>query len=76
MPLALIEEAIQDFRNGKIVIIVDDEDRENEGDLACAAELVTPEIINFMAPKITFSSFPQPLTPPSFLASFPYLCPP
>ena len=49
MPLTLIEEAIQDFRNGKMVIIVDDEDRENEGDLACAAELVTPEIINFMA---------------------------
>ena len=49
MPLAPIEEAINDFRNGKMVIIVDDEDRENEGDLACAAELVTPEIINFMA---------------------------
>jgi 3,4-dihydroxy 2-butanone 4-phosphate synthase/GTP cyclohydrolase II len=49
MPLAQIEEAINDFRNGKMVIIVDDEDRENEGDLACAAELVTPEIINFMA---------------------------
>ncbi len=49
MPLALIEEAINDFRSGKMVIIVDDEDRENEGDLACAAELVTPEIINFMA---------------------------
>ena len=49
MPLAHIEEAINDFRNGKMVIIVDDEDRENEGDLACAAELVTPEIINFMA---------------------------
>ncbi|MBL8207104.1 MAG: 3,4-dihydroxy-2-butanone-4-phosphate synthase [Blastocatellia bacterium] len=49
MPLAPIEEAINDFRAGKIVIIVDDEDRENEGDLACAAELVTPELINFMA---------------------------
>ncbi len=49
MPLAQIEEAINDFRAGKMVIIVDDEDRENEGDLACAAELVTPEIINFMA---------------------------
>lgn len=49
MPLAPIEEAINDFRSGKMIIIVDDEDRENEGDLACAAELVTPEIINFMA---------------------------
>jgi len=49
MPLAPIEEAINDFRAGKMVIIVDDEDRENEGDLACAAELVTPEQINFMA---------------------------
>lgn len=44
-----IEEAIEDIRNGKMVILVDDEDRENEGDLVCAAEKVTPEIINFMA---------------------------
>jgi 3,4-dihydroxy 2-butanone 4-phosphate synthase / GTP cyclohydrolase II len=49
MPLAAIEEAVEDIKNGKIVIIVDDEDRENEGDLVCAAEKVTPEIINFMA---------------------------
>ncbi len=49
MPLATIEQAIEDFREGRMVIIVDDEDRENEGDLACAAEKVTPEIINFMA---------------------------
>jgi len=49
MPFATIEEAIEDFRSGRMVIIVDDEDRENEGDLACAAEKVTPEIINFMA---------------------------
>ncbi len=47
--LSSIEQAITDFQAGKMVIIVDDEDRENEGDLACAAELVTPEIINFMA---------------------------
>jgi 3,4-dihydroxy 2-butanone 4-phosphate synthase / GTP cyclohydrolase II len=47
--LSSIEQAIVDFQAGKMVIIVDDEDRENEGDLACAAELVTPEIINFMA---------------------------
>lgn len=44
-----IEEAIEDIRNGKIVIVVDNEDRENEGDFICAAELVTPEIVNFMA---------------------------
>src|ERR1043165_2911279 len=49
MSLATIQEAIEDFREGRMVIIVDDEDRENEGDLACAAEKITPEIINFMA---------------------------
>lgn len=49
MPFAPIEEAVADIRNGRLVIIVDDEDRENEGDVACAAEKVTPEIINFMA---------------------------
>ncbi|HEX9003378.1 MAG TPA: 3,4-dihydroxy-2-butanone-4-phosphate synthase [Blastocatellia bacterium] len=49
MPLATIEQAIEEYRAGRMVIIVDDEDRENEGDLACAAEKVTPEIINFMA---------------------------
>jgi 3,4-dihydroxy 2-butanone 4-phosphate synthase/GTP cyclohydrolase II len=49
MPLATIEEAIADFRDGKFVIIVDDEARENEGDLAIAAEKVTPEAVNFMA---------------------------
>jgi 3,4-dihydroxy 2-butanone 4-phosphate synthase/GTP cyclohydrolase II len=49
MPIAKIEAAIEDIRQGKMVILVDDEDRENEGDLAMAAELVTPEAINFMA---------------------------
>ncbi|GBD11253.1 Riboflavin biosynthesis protein RibBA [bacterium HR23] len=49
MPFATIEEAIADIRAGKFVIIVDDEDRENEGDLVVAAEKVTPEHINFMA---------------------------
>ena len=44
-----IEEAIKDIRAGKVVIVVDDEDRENEGDFICAAEMITPEIINFMA---------------------------
>lgn len=46
--LNTIEEAIEDFREGKFVIVVDDEDRENEGDLIIAAEKVTPEKINFM----------------------------
>ncbi|HEY3137156.1 MAG TPA: 3,4-dihydroxy-2-butanone-4-phosphate synthase [Blastocatellia bacterium] len=49
MPFATIAEAIEEFRAGRLIIIVDDEDRENEGDLACAAEKVTPEVINFMA---------------------------
>ena len=44
-----IEQAIEDLRNGRIVIVADDEDRENEGDFVCAAQLVTPELINFMA---------------------------
>src|SRR3954451_16177057 len=44
-----IPDAIEDFRMGRIVLIVDDEDRENEGDLAIAAQFATPEIINFMA---------------------------
>ena len=48
MPLSKIEEAIDDIRNGKMVIVIDDEDRENEGDLTMAAEMVTPEAINFM----------------------------
>lgn len=48
MPFAEIEDAARDIASGKMIIIVDDEDRENEGDLVCAAEKVTPEIINFM----------------------------
>ncbi|HAY71029.1 MAG TPA: 3,4-dihydroxy-2-butanone-4-phosphate synthase, partial [Saprospirales bacterium] len=47
--LDTIESAIEDIRDGKVVIVVDDEDRENEGDFICAAEMVTPEIINFMS---------------------------
>ena len=47
--LNTIEEAIEDIRQGKIIIVVDDEDRENEGDFLAAAEMVTPEMINFMA---------------------------
>jgi 3,4-dihydroxy 2-butanone 4-phosphate synthase/GTP cyclohydrolase II len=49
MPLCTIEEAIEDIRQGRMVIMVDDEDRENEGDLVVAAEMTTPEAINFMA---------------------------
>jgi 3,4-dihydroxy 2-butanone 4-phosphate synthase/GTP cyclohydrolase II len=49
MALAPIEEVIEDIHQGKMIILVDDEDRENEGDLAMAAEMVTPEAINFMA---------------------------
>src|SRR5687767_10713394 len=44
-----VASAIDDIKAGKIIIVVDDEDRENEGDFICAAESVTPEIINFMA---------------------------
>ena len=46
--LASIEEALEDFRQGKFVIVVDDEDRENEGDFITAAEMITPEKVNFM----------------------------
>lgn len=49
MPLVTVEKAIEDYRAGRFVIIVDDEDRENEGDLAMAAQFVTPEAVNFMA---------------------------
>ncbi|WBX75347.1 3,4-dihydroxy-2-butanone-4-phosphate synthase [Tenacibaculum ovolyticum] len=47
--LNTIEEAIQDIKDGKVIIVVDDEDRENEGDFLAAAEMVTPEMVNFMA---------------------------
>src|ERR1700687_1803329 len=49
MPLATIEEALADIRAGKMLIVMDDEDRENEGDLTMAAQLATPEAINFMS---------------------------
>lgn len=49
MPFASIEEAIEEIRQGRMVVVVDDKDRENEGDLTMAAEKVTPEAINFMA---------------------------
>ena len=43
-----IEDAIEDFKNGKMIIVADDEDRENEGDIICSGQMVTPEIIHFM----------------------------
>src|ERR1700755_1594073 len=50
MPIVSVPEAIEEIRAGRIIVVVDDEDRENEGDLTMAAEMVTPEAINFMAP--------------------------
>ena len=47
-PFAPIEQAIADLKAGKLIVVVDDEDRENEGDFVCAAETITPEHINFM----------------------------
>ena len=44
-----IEEAIEAIKNGEVIIVVDDEDRENEGDFICAADKITPDIINFMS---------------------------
>jgi 3,4-dihydroxy 2-butanone 4-phosphate synthase / GTP cyclohydrolase II len=49
MNFGTIEQAIEDIRAGRLIIVADDEDRENEGDLICAAELITPELVNFMA---------------------------
>src|SRR6266700_1623951 len=49
MPFVCVPEAIEEIRSGRILVVVDDEDRENEGDLTIAAERVTPEIVNFMA---------------------------
>ena len=48
-PFATVEEAVEEIRQGRMIVLVDDEDRENEGDLAIAAEKITPEAINFMA---------------------------
>src|SRR5262245_52117497 len=48
MPFDRVEDAIQDIRDGKLVIVADDEDRENEGDLVCAAARITPQLVNFM----------------------------
>src|SRR5256884_7906647 len=48
-PFAAVEEAVEEIRNGRMIVLVDDEDRENEGDLTMAAEKITPDAINFMA---------------------------
>ena len=47
--IATVEEALEDIRAGKIIVVIDDPDRENEGDLICAAEFATQEYVNFMA---------------------------
>ena len=49
MEFNTVEEALEELRNGKIILVTDDEDRENEGDFICAAEFATTENINFMA---------------------------
>src|SRR5262247_2614905 len=48
-PFCSVEEAVEEIRNGRMIVLVDDEDRENEGDLTLAAEKITPDAINFMA---------------------------
>ena len=48
-PFTSVEEAVEEIRQGRMIVLVDDEDRENEGDLTMAAEKITPEAINFMA---------------------------
>jgi len=49
MPFNTIEEAVAELKEGRMIVVVDDEDRENEGDLVCSAQMVTPEVINFMS---------------------------
>jgi 3,4-dihydroxy 2-butanone 4-phosphate synthase/GTP cyclohydrolase II len=49
MPFSKIEEAIEELQEGHMIIVVDDEGRENEGDLVCSAQMVTPDVINFMS---------------------------
>ena len=63
MPLLKIEQAIRDIKDGKMVILVDDEDRENEGDLCIAAESVTPEAIRPF--PLSLSETSQPVWAPS-----------
>ena len=58
-PFAPIEDAIEDIRAGRMVVVCDDEDRENEGDLTIAAEFATPEAINFMATRGARADLPR-----------------
>ena len=58
--LSSIEDAVEDFRQGKFLIVVDDEDRENEGDFIIAAEAITPEKVNFMLANEEFCVLPLP----------------
>ena len=66
MPFVSIPQAIDEIRSGRILVVVDDEDRENEGDLTIAAEKVTPETVNFMATHgrglICLALTPRPAT--------------
>jgi len=71
MPFSSIEAAAADIREGRMIIIIDDEDRENEGDLVCAAEKITPELINFMA-RHARGLIALPLTEDVVRASFDY----
>ena len=61
MEFGTVEQAIADIAAGKLIIVADDEDRENEGDLICAASLATPEMVNFMIRRA--GGKPRPLTP-------------
>ena len=70
MTFGTIEQAIEDLRNGKLVIVADDEDRENEGDLMCAAELVTPEMVNFMITHSGAGALSEKLTAKAWAISF------
>ena len=54
-PFSKVEEAIEEIRQGRMVVVCDDEDRENEGDLTMAAQFATPEAINFMAKEARLS---------------------
>ena len=65
--LNTIEEAIEDFREGKFLIVVDDEDRENEGDFIVAAEKITPEKVNFMM-------YYAPRSPKNVARSWTWIC--
>ena len=64
---ATVEEALEELRNGKLILVTDDEDRENEGDFICAAEFATTENINFMAMHakgpVSYTHLTLPTTP-------------